>query len=135
MRSGVAWARRATLFALAAWPAWTVPVPPLQDLPNHLATAYVQSHLDRYPELVSNGFLKTNSTLFLFLHVAAHFVSLRLAAKLFVTLVALVGAIAYPAAAGRLGRNERAASFVLWPMVHNWFVAMSASSVSGTASA
>jgi hypothetical protein len=119
-----AWARRALLFALTAWPAWVVSVPPLQDLPNHLATAHVQLRLDHYPELVSNGFLKTNSALFVFLHVAGGVMPLRLAAKIFVTLVALVGAIAYPSAARALGRNERAATFVLWPMVHNWFVAM-----------
>ncbi len=118
------WVRRALLFGLAVWPTWVVSLPPFQDLPNHLATAYVQSHLDQYPDLVSNGFLKTNASLFLFLHVAMRFVSLRTAAKLFVTLVALVGAVGYPVAANRFGKNERSATYVLWAMVHNWFIAM-----------
>jgi len=119
-----AWARRGLLFVMAAWPAWIVSCPPLQDLPNHLATAHVQLGLERYPELVSNGFFKTNSTLFAFLHVAGAFMSLRMAAKLFVTLGALVSAVAYPATARALGGNEESASLVLLPMIHSWFVAM-----------
>jgi hypothetical protein len=118
------WYGRGALFLLCAWPAWVVSVPPLQDVPQHLAAAYIQLHPADYPDLVSNGFLKTNSTLFLFLHVLGHVVSLRTAMKLFVTLVALVGAIAYPLAAGKLGGKERTAVFVVWPLVHNWFVAM-----------
>ncbi len=99
-------------------------MPPLQDLPNHLASAWVQAHLDRYPELVSNGFVKTNAALFLFLHLLAPHVGYRLAAKLFVTLTCAVGAYAYPRAVGALGGNARSAAFLLWPFVHNWFVAM-----------
>jgi hypothetical protein len=112
------------LFALTAWPAWIVSVPPLQDLPNHLASAWVQSHLAQYPAYVSNGFAKTNAALFLFLHVLAPVVSLRTAAKLFVTLTCAVGAFAYPRAVRALGGNVRSASLLLWPMVHGWFVAM-----------
>ncbi len=113
------------LFVLSVWPVWIVTVPPLQDLPNHLATAFIQSHLERYPELVSNGFLKTNSTLFLFLHVASRVVSLRVAAKLFVTLVCAVSAFAYPRALKALGnKNVHSACFLIWPFIHNWFVAM-----------
>jgi len=124
MREDRALRESIALFVLCAWPAWIVTVPPLQDLANHLATAFVQSHLERYPELVSNGFLKTNSTLFLFLHLASRVVSLRLAAKIFVTIVCGVSAFAYPRAIRALGGNVHSASFLLWPFVHNWFVAM-----------
>jgi hypothetical protein len=124
MRADRWWRESLALFAVTAWAAWVVPVPPLQDLPNHLASAFVQSHLASYPELVSNGFLKTNATLFLFLHLASKVVSLRVAAKLFVTLTCAVGAFAYPRAVRALGGNVRSASFLLWPFVHNWFLAM-----------
>ena len=40
-------------------PLLLVDVPPFQDLPNHLATATVIEHPDRYPEFVFNGFFKT----------------------------------------------------------------------------
>ena len=113
------------LWLLAALPTWMVDLPPLQDLPNHLASAWVQLHPDRFPDLVSNGFLKTNSALFLFHHVVAPLTGLRVAAKLFVTLTLGVGAFAYPYAVEKLGGGTaRTATLVLWPFVHNWFVAM-----------
>ena len=34
------------LFALAAWPLLLVDLPPLQDLPNHVATAHIVAHPD-----------------------------------------------------------------------------------------
>jgi hypothetical protein len=119
------WRVSLALFALTAWPAWLVALPPFQDLPNHLASAYVQLHPEQYPELVSNGFFKTNSALFLFLHLVAPLVGLRVAAKLFITLVVAAGAVIYPRVVARFGsRNLYSASFVLVPFVHNWFVAM-----------
>jgi hypothetical protein len=33
------------LFALSAWPLLLVELPPLQDLPNHLASACIAEHL------------------------------------------------------------------------------------------
>ncbi len=113
------------LFALGAWPTWIVDLPPFQDLPNHVASAAVQLHPDRYPELVSNGFFKTNSMFFLFMHVVGGAFGLRLAAKLFVMVVLGVGAFVYPRAVARLGSgNVYSASFFAWPFVHNWFVSM-----------
>ena len=114
------------LFVMTAWPLLLVPIPPLQDLPNHLATAVVLEHPAEYPEYVSNGYFKTNATLFLWLHVLGPRVGLLLAAKLFVALVLGVGALVYP---GTLlffrGRAAMvSASFLVWPMVHNWFVCM-----------
>ncbi|MGH7272041.1 MAG: hypothetical protein ACREJ3_16550, partial [Polyangiaceae bacterium] len=49
----------AVLFLLTAWPVALVDVPPFQDLPNHLATAHIIQHLDKYPEFVFNGYFKT----------------------------------------------------------------------------
>jgi len=114
------------LFVLGAWPTWVVGVPPLQDLPNHLATAVVLAHPEAYPDFVSNGFLKTNSALFLFLHVLGRPLGLVVAGKLFVTLTIAAGAWAYPRAVERLAGPGKvwSAALVLWPMVHNWFVAM-----------
>ena len=114
------------LFLLGAWPVWVVRIPPLQDLPNHLAAAVVQAHPAAYPELVSNGFWKTNSALFLFLHLLGGPLGLVLAAKLFVTLTIAAGAWAYPHVIERFAGREKVygAALVLWPMVHNWFVAM-----------
>jgi hypothetical protein len=59
------------------------------------------------------------------LHVVAPFVGLRVAAKLFISLVVATGALVYPRVVARFGSNNlRSASFVLVPFVHNWFVAM-----------
>lgn len=115
-----------TLFALTAWPLLLVSLPPLQDLPNHLATAVVLEHPTQYPEYIANGYLKTNATLFLWLHVLGPKIGLTLAAKLFVALVLAVGAFAYPGTVLALRGRERllSASFLAWPMVHNWFVCM-----------
>ncbi len=43
------WLAAAVLFALYAWPLLLVPVPPLQDLPNHLATAHIVAHPQLFP--------------------------------------------------------------------------------------
>ena len=44
-------------------------VPPLQDLPNHLAATHILLHPDRYPEYASNGFWKTNTALYVWLYL------------------------------------------------------------------
>lgn len=116
----------AALFLLAAWPLALVALPPLQDLPNHLAAATVIEHRDRYPGFVFNGFFKTNSALFTWLLLVGRPLGLRLAARLFVLLVLALGAFALPrfvlSFAGR--RRMVIASFFAWPMVQNWFVSM-----------
>ncbi|HEX7604090.1 MAG TPA: hypothetical protein VF316_20875, partial [Polyangiaceae bacterium] len=114
------------LFVLSAWPLLLVPIPPLQDLPNHLATAVILEHPAEYPEYVANGYLKTNATLFLWLHLLGPRVGLALAAKLFVALVLAVGAVAYPGTILAFRGRERllSSSLLVWPMVHNWFVCM-----------
>src|SRR5579863_2666416 len=116
----------ALLFLLAAWPLALVALPPLQDLPNHLAATTVIEHQDRYPGFVFNGFFKTNSALFTWLLLVGRLVGVRLAARLFVLLVLGLGAFALPrfvlSFAGR--RRMVVASFFAWPMVQNWFVSM-----------
>ena len=53
-----------------------VRIPPLQDLPNHLATAVALAHPAEFPEFVSNGFFKTSA---ISLSGAAQAYSLKLA--------------------------------------------------------
>jgi hypothetical protein len=116
----------AALFLLAAWPLVLVDVPPFQDLPNHLATVTVIRHLDRYPELVFNGYFKTNSALFTWLMVVGNVVGTTAAARLFAVMVLALGAFAFPQfVLSFVGRRKMVVSaFFAWPMVHNWFVSM-----------
>jgi hypothetical protein len=116
----------ATLFVLAALPVALVDVPPLQDLPNHLASATIIAHLDRYPELVFNGWFKTNSALFAWLRFVGGAVGLVWAARSFVLLVLAMGALVVPRFVLALGGPRRVlvASFLAWPTVHDWFVSM-----------
>jgi hypothetical protein len=116
----------AALFALAAWPLLLVEVPPFQDLPNHLATLTVIQHPEQYPELVFNGFFKTNSALFTWLLLVGRLTGTLVAAKLFTLVVLALGALAYPRFVLTFGGRRRMVLSALfaWPMVHNWFVSM-----------
>jgi hypothetical protein len=100
-------------------------VPPLQDLPQHLATAVVIRHPEAYPDFVFQGFFKTNATLFLWLQLfgEAH---LYAAAKAFVLLVLAAHAFVLPRLVLELGGRARVipATLVAWPLVHGWFVCM-----------
>src|SRR5579884_2417631 len=84
------------LFLIAAWPLALVDIPPFQDLPNHLAAVTVIRNPGRYPELVFNGFFKTNSALFTWLLTVGRFIGAGAAARLFALLVLALGALAYP---------------------------------------
>lgn len=116
----------AALFASVAWPIALVDLPPLQDLPNHLATADIIRHLDRYPEYAFNGFFKTNTGLFLWLHLTAGVLGLKCAAKAFVLLVLATTSLVLPRLVLEIGGRARmiTAAFFAWPMIHNWFVSM-----------
>ncbi len=116
----------AVLFVIAAWPLCLADVPPLQDLPNHLAATTVILHPERYPEFVFNGFFKTNSVLFTWLLLAGRVFGVNLAARLFVLIVLALGAVAYPRFVLSFGGRHRmiVSAFFLWPMVHHWFVSM-----------
>src|SRR5262249_15356522 len=97
----------AVLFVIAAWPLALADVPPLQDLPNHLATTAVILHPERYPEFVFNGFFKTNSVLFTWLLLVGRAVGVNMAARLFVLVVLALGAIAYPRFALSFGGRRK----------------------------
>ncbi len=115
------------LFALTAWPLALTEVPPFQDLPNHLAAVTVLEHPESYPDLVSNGFLKTNSALFTWLFFVGKVVGTRVAARLFALLVLGLNAIVLPKLVLTFTGSRKKlviASFLMWPMIHNWFVSM-----------
>jgi hypothetical protein len=112
------------LFVLAAWPLVLVELPPLQDLPNHVASAYVAAHPLDYPDYVFNGFWKSNSLLEIWL--AGFPEHLWLGARLFAAIVLAVNAFVLPwfvlQFAGR--RQMIAASLVIWPLVHGFAFSM-----------
>ncbi len=117
----------AALFALGAWPLLLTEIPPMQDLPNHLATIHVVEHPERYPELVFNGHFKTNGALFAWLHLVGRVTGAALGARLFAAMTCAASAFVLPRAVYELtGSRSRAiaASLFAWPMVHNWFVSM-----------
>ena len=95
------------LFLLAVFPLLFVPVPPFQDLPNHLASIHVVEHADKYPEFVFNGHFKTNGALFAWLHVVGSVTGTFLAAKLFVVLTCAVSAFVLPWAVIELTGEKR----------------------------
>lgn len=115
----------ATLFVLSAWPIVLVELPPFQDLPNHLASAYIVNHLDRYPDYVFNGFWKSNSLFGLWLSLFSDH-DLLAGARSFVALAIAANAFVLPwlvlQLAGR--RSMVIASLVLWPLVHSFFLSM-----------
>ncbi len=115
------------LFVLAAFPLLLVEVPPLQDLPNHLASVHVVEHPEKYPELVFNGHFKTNGALFAWLHVVGKITGTFVAAKLFVALACAASAFVLPWSVITLTGDKRRgvlAALFAWPMVHNWFVSV-----------
>lgn len=115
------------LFVLSAAPLLFAEVPPMQDLPNHLASIHVVTHPALYPEFVFNGHLKTNGALFAWLHAVGGLTGTFMAAKLFTALVLAAGALTLPWAVLVLTESKPKAvlaSLFAWPMVHNWFVSM-----------
>jgi len=124
MRDRRLWLATAVLFVLGAWPLLSCDVPPLEDLPAHLAASVVIRHLDAYPQFVFHGFFKTNAALFLWLHVFGE-ANVVLAGKLFVAMVVLAHAWIFPRLASASGDDQRLvpATLLAVPLVHNWFVA------------
>jgi hypothetical protein len=114
-----------SLFALSAWPLLLVDLPPLQDLPNHVATAHIIAHPALYPQIAFNGFFRSNTLLTLWLVTLGRF-GLFAAAKAFVALVLATGAIALPVFVLRFaGRSALPIAMLLaWPLVHGFFVSM-----------
>jgi hypothetical protein len=123
----LALALSAALFAVGAWPLLLTEVPPYQDLPNHLATATVIENIASYPGYVFNGFFKTNSALFTWLHFVGSAFGLKFAARTFAWLIMALNAMVIPRfVLGMTGSRGRmlVATFFAWPMIHNWFVCM-----------
>ncbi len=115
----------AVLFALAAWPLLLVPLPPFQDLPNHVATAHIVAHPDLYPQFTFNGLFKSNCLLTLWFWLwGGH--GLFGAARAFTALVLAANALALPLFvlhfAGR--RAVPVAMLFAWPLVHSFSVSM-----------
>jgi len=115
------------LFAFSAWPLTLTEVPPLQDLPNHLAAVSIIDRLSSYPEFVFNGFAKTNSALFVWLACFGKFVGYHTAARGFAWVVLAANALVWPRFVLSLTGDRRqmlVATFFIWPMIHPWFVSM-----------
>jgi len=102
-----------------------VRLPPLQDLPNHLATAHIVAHPQLYPGYAFNGLLRSNSLLTLWF-LAWGDRDLFLAARLFVALVLAVTALAIPLFLLYFGgrRHLLVALLFAWPLVHSFAVSM-----------
>lgn len=113
------------LFALAAWPLLLVDLPPLQDLPNHVATAHIVAHPDLYPDIAFNGFFKSNALLTLWFHLTGGF-GLFGSARAFVALVLAVTALALPLFVVHFrGRRHLAVALLFaWPLVHGFSLSM-----------
>jgi hypothetical protein len=113
------------LFALSAWPLLLVPLPPFQDLPNHVATAHIVAHPELFPEYVFNGLLKSNSLLTLWFCAVGRY-GLFGAARAFVAAVLAMNALALPAFVLRFAgrRCVPIAMLFLWPLVHSFSVSM-----------
>jgi hypothetical protein len=114
------------LLALAGWPLLFLQVPPYQDLPGHMATVCVLLNPERYPEFLSNGWLKANSLFLGLLYLAAKAVGVVDAARIVCALV--LGATAFALPHFVLAFTDRrrllVASLVMAPMVHHWFILM-----------
>lgn len=114
------------LWLLAAWPLFVVKHLPHEDLPGHVAAAYVTDHLAAYPEYLAAHGLRTNSALLSWLHLAAPSLGYMGAARVFVMLVLAVTAFGYAFLFGTLGSRRRmgiASAFAI-PLVSHWFVVM-----------
>src|SRR5262249_43149604 len=83
------------LFVLAAWPLLLVDLPPLQALPNPVATAHIIARPDLYPEYPFNGLFKSNALLTLWFRVTGGH-GLFASARAFVAIVLAINALALP---------------------------------------
>ena len=112
------------LFVIGAAPLLLGTVPPLQDLPNHLASAFIADHIGDYPDIQVNGFFRSNALFALWLHLLGGPLGLGGAARLFVACTLAAMAVALAWLGFSLAGPERLPSVTLlaWPMVHGFFV-------------
>src|SRR5665213_645628 len=114
------------LWLLAVWPLFVVKQLPHEDLPGHVAAAYVTDHLAAYPEYVAAHGLRTNSALLGWLHLASPTLGYMGAARVFVIAVVAITAFGYPFLFSVVGSRKRmwiASAFAI-PFVQHWFVVM-----------
>ncbi|MGB8295192.1 MAG: hypothetical protein WCG85_07170 [Polyangia bacterium] len=113
------------LFVLGAWPLLLVAVPPLLDLPSHMAAAHIAEHLDLYPQYVFNGFFRSNAIVPLWLHLLGRH-DLLAAGRAFTAIVIAANALGLPFFVLHFGGRRRmlVASLLVWPLVHGFFVSM-----------
>src|SRR5262249_55588816 len=106
-------------------PLLLVDLPPLQDLPNHVATAHIIAHPDLHPQYVFNGLFKSNALLTLWLYLLGGH-GLFGAARAFVALVLAANAVALPLFVLRFAgrRAVPVATLLGWPLVHSFSIAM-----------
>jgi len=124
-RGGVALAGL-LLWLLAVWPLFVVKQLPHEDLPGHVAAAYVTDHLAAYPEYVAAHGLRTNSAFLAWLHLTAPALGYMGAARVFVMALLAITAFGYPflfSVAGGRRRMWLASAFAI-PLVQHWFVVM-----------
>src|SRR5262249_20571536 len=116
----------AALFALGAWPLFFLPLPPYQDLPDHLATVCVLLDPAKYPDFASHGFLKANALFVVATYALAKFVGVVAAGKIFALAVIAASSVALPAFVLAFTDRRRllVASLVCAPMVHTWWTLM-----------
>jgi hypothetical protein len=121
----LSWLIALVLFVLAAWPLLLVELPPLQDLPNHVATAHIVAHPDLYPQYAFNGFFRSNALLTLWFCAFGGY-GLFGAARAFTAVVLALNALALPLFVLRFaGRGALAVAMLfLWPLVHSFSVSM-----------
>jgi len=121
----LAWLIGSLLFVLSAWPLLLVPLPPLQDLPNHVATAHIVAHPELYPEFQFNGLFKSNCLLTLWFYLLGGH-GLFGAARAFTALTLAVNALALPIFVLRFaGRSHLpVAALFFWPLVHSFSLSM-----------
>ncbi|HEX7599710.1 MAG TPA: hypothetical protein VF518_15945, partial [Polyangia bacterium] len=106
-------------------PLLLVALPPLQDLPNHVATAHIIAHPEIYPQFIFNGYFKANSLLTLWLQVFGGY-GLLGAARAFAALALAANALALPIFVLRFSGRRRFWTCILfaWPLVHGFFMSM-----------
>ena len=116
----------AVLAVLGGWPLFFVRLAPYQDLPDHLATVAVLLEPAKYPEFVSNGWLKANSSLVALLYLLAKGFGLLAAGRILPILVVTANAFALPHFVLSFTDRRRmlVASLLLSPMVHTWWTVM-----------
>jgi hypothetical protein len=114
------------LALVGAWPLFFLRLAPYQDLPDHLATVCVLLNPERYPEFVSNGWLKANSALVSLLYLLAKGVGVLGAGRIVPVLVVSATAFALPHFVLAFTDRRRlvVASFFMAPMVHHWWTLM-----------